>query len=117
MTSALLVALGAALGAPVRYLTSHLLRTRWGARASAGTLTVNVLGSFLLGLLAADGVAGDLWALVGIGFCGALTTFSSLTLELWEAYAEGRRREGLVNLTLSLVLGLGAAWLGWSLGS
>lgn len=117
MTEALFVALGAAVGAPLRYLTGHVLRQRFGAPPPMDTLTVNVLGSFLLGLVAAAGVDGKGFALVGIGFCGAFTTFSTLALELWEAYADGRARAALTNLALTLVLGLGAAWLGWLLAS
>jgi CrcB protein len=69
----LLVALGAALGAPLRLLVSRAIP---GARA---TLAVNVVGSWLLGLVA--GTSTSTYALVGIGFCGALTTFSTFALE------------------------------------
>lgn len=117
MTAALLVALGAAVGAPLRYLVGEVLRRRFGAAAVAATLTVNVAGSFVLGLLAGADVAGGASLLVGVGFCGAFTTFSTLALELWQAYADGRPRDALTNLALTLGLGLGAAWLGWLLAS
>ncbi len=112
----LLVALGAALGAPSRYLVMHLMRTRLRTTTVAGTITVNVIGSFVLGLAVASGMHGSALGLVGTGFCGALTTFSTWGLELWEAWVDGERRHAVANLVLSLVLGLGAGWLGWTLG-
>ena len=113
--TALLVALGAALGAPARLLVNHLLRVRFGATPTAGTITVNVVGSLILGVLAGWGVQGSWWALIGVGFCGALTTFSTLALEIWEAMDDGPRRFAVVNIATSLVLGVGAAALGWAL--
>lgn len=114
---ALLVALGAAVGAPLRYLVNHGARERFGATPAAGTLVVNVVGSFALGLLVGGGVQGAPLALVGTGFCGALTTFSTLALEVWDAWADDRRAEAAAVLALSLVLGIGAAWAGWFLTS
>lgn len=113
---ALAVAAGAALGAPTRYLVTHLVNERWGESARWGTLAVNVIGSFVLGLCAAAGLAGAWWALVGIGFCGALTTFSTLALEIWEPTQERRGGQALAVVVTSLALGLPAAWLGWWLG-
>lgn len=115
--TALLVALGAAVGAPSRYLVMHVLRTRFGAKAVAGTVTVNIVGSFVLGWAVASGLTGSELGLVGTGFCGALTTFSTFGLELWEAWVDLERRHAVANLVLSLTLGIGAAWLGWTLGS
>ena len=110
-----LVALGAAVGAPLRYLVNHLVRERLGGTPAAGTLLVNIVGSLVLGLLVGAGTTGWPLALVGIGFCGALTTFSTLALEVWDAMADDRRTHAVVNVALSLALGLGAAWLGWAL--
>lgn len=101
--TALLVALGAAVGAPARVLVAR----RWpGPR---GTLTVNVLGSFLLGLLA--GLADASYALVGVGFCGAFTTFSTFALEAVEPlrwrYAAGTTVACLAAAAAGLLLSPG----------
>lgn len=117
MTTALLVALGAAVGAPLRHLAHHVARERLGATPVAGTLAVNVVGSFLLGCLAGAAVDGVPLALVGTGFCGALTTFSTLALELWDALEDDRPVEAATVTGLSLALGLGAAALGWWLAT
>jgi fluoride exporter len=75
--SGLLVALGAAVGAPLRLLAGHHLdrRTHWG------TLLVNLLGSGLLGWLVGHGVDGRPLLLVGTGFCGAFTTYSAVAVQ------------------------------------
>jgi CrcB protein len=81
----LLVALGAAVGAPLRYLAGHVLdrRVHWG------TLLVNLLGSALLGGLVGGAVEGHWLALLGTGFCGGLTTYSALAVQ--SVQAGGRR--------------------------
>ncbi len=117
LTHALLVALGGALGAPLRFAVNHVLRERFATTPPVGTLAVNVAGSFVLGLLVGAGVTGSPLALVGVGFCGALTTFSTLALELWDALEDDRRVEATAVLALALTLGLGAAYLGFLLAS
>ena len=115
VVDALLVALGAAVGAPLRYLAHHVARERLGATPVVATLAVNVVGSAVLGVLVGAAVDGAPLALVGTGFCGALTTFSTLALELWDALEDDRPVAAAANLLLSLVLGVGAAAVGWSL--
>jgi CrcB protein len=74
----LLVALGAAVGAPLRYLAASRLDS---ARFPLGTFLVNVVGSFLLGLLSGAAVGGPGLALLGTGFCGGFTTYSALAVQ------------------------------------
>ena len=76
----LLVALGAMVGAPIRFVAAHLLDARW----PHGTLAVNVTGSALVGAFAAAGLSGDSWALLATGFCGALTSYSSFCVQAVE---------------------------------
>ncbi|MGK5680497.1 fluoride efflux transporter CrcB [Actinoplanes sp. URMC 104] len=112
--TALLVALGAAVGAPLRYLTDQALRR---GTFPVGTLTVNVAGSLLLGLLIGLPAPPALAALLGTGFCGALTTYSTFSLETLTLVRNGERRRAVTYVALSLALGLAAAALGRLLGA
>lgn len=111
----LLIALGAALGAPLRYLTDRAVQARHDSPFPWGTLTVNVVGSLLLGAVAAVPAAPAVTALVGTGFCGALTTWSTLSYETLRLTREGARFHALANASASVVAGLGAASLGYAL--
>ena len=106
--SALMVALGAAVGAPLRLLAGHHLdrRTHWG------TLVVNLAGSGLLGWLVGHDVEGDPLLLLGTGFCGALTTYSAVAVQ--SVNRSGWR--GLVYAIGTVVGCLALAWLGYRLG-
>lgn len=115
--TALLVALGAALGAMSRHLVTTALRAR-GATPAGGVLAVNATGSLLLGLVAghASGAApGWLLPLVGVGFCGAFTTFATHAVEVASAARSGRARHAVADVVLNLVLGLALVSLGWAL--
>ena len=112
MAAALLVALGAAAGAPLRYLTDRLLQARFGAAHPWGTLTVNVTGSFLLGLVVGLPLSPGLVALIGTGFCGALTTYSTFSWETLALARRGARPAAVAYVLVSVLAGLGAAHLG-----
>lgn len=114
----LLVVLGASVGAPVRFLVDRWARAHFSAGTVLGTLVVNVAGSFVLGALSGWS-ARPAWVmpLLGMGFCGALTTFSTLTLETWVLFEERAWRPFAANLLLSLGLGGVAVVLGHALGS
>jgi fluoride exporter len=113
----LLVLLGGAVGAPLRYLTDLAVQSRHDSLLPWGTLTVNVVGSLVLGALAGGAALADVpaWLLTlgGTGFCGALTTFSTFGYETLRLVEDGSVAEALVNVALSVVLGLGACLLGW----
>lgn len=91
----LLVAVGAAVGAPLRYLVDRAIQARHDAVFPCGTFTVNVTGSLILGALAgaaaAHDVPGSLNALVGVGLCGALTTYSTFGYETIRLVETGAR--------------------------
>lgn len=113
---ALWVAVGAAIGAPARYLVGEWTHPRFTSSTVPATLVVNTIGSFLLGWAVAVGLSGSAIALVGVGFCGAFTTFSSYALQLFDELQNERLVEFALHLIASLVLGLGAAWLGFVVG-
>lgn len=112
-----LVALGASVGAPARFLLDRWLGTRTRTSFPWGTFTVNVLGSFTLGLVAAAAVSEETYAIAATGFCGAFTTFSTLAFETDRLAEDGAGREAVFNVILNATLGLGAVTLGWWLGA
>ena len=114
-----LVAAGAAVGAPARYLTDRFVQARHDSVFPWGTLTVNVVGCLILGVLtgAADGISPALAAALGTGFCGALTTYSTFSYETLRLLETRARLYATVNVVASLVSGLAAAALGWWLGA
>lgn len=115
---ALMVALGALVGAPARYLADRAIQSRHETVFPWGTLTVNVVASLVLGVLAGAGSHLDpqVLALAGTGFCGALSTYSTFSYETMRLTAEGARFYAVANIALSLVAGIGAAALGLSIG-
>jgi fluoride exporter len=113
---ALWVAIGAAVGAPARYLTDRAVQSRFGTALPWGTLTVNVVGSFVLGLVTALAPDPALAALVGTGFCGALTTYSTFSFETFALAERGSPWRAAANVVGSVVLGLAAAALGYLAG-
>jgi fluoride exporter len=112
----LLVALGAAVGAPLRYLTDRAVQSRHEAGFPWGTITVNIVGSLLLGFLTGLPAAHAVSALVGTGFCGALTTYSTFSYETLSLARSGLRLYALANVVVSILAGLGAAYVGIVLG-
>jgi CrcB protein len=111
----LLIALGAAVGAPLRYLTDRAVQARLGSSFPWGTLTVNVTGSLLLGVLAGLPVGPAVGALLGVGFCGALTTYSTFGYETLRLARRGRRLLALANVLAGVAAGLAAATAGFAL--
>lgn len=114
----LLIALGGGCGAAARHLVTTWLRTRLGATSAGAVLVVNASGSLLLGLVAGHvSGSGPAWLLplLGIGFCGAYTTFATHAVEVASAVRSGRTRHAIADLGLNLALGLALATLGWAL--
>ena len=106
-----LILLGAAIGGPLRFVVDQQIR-RYTTKPY-GIFTVNILGSFLLGLTYGRAEQGfDLFA---IGFAGAFTTWSAFMLDVYLAFELKRYKEAAVNLTMSLGIGLFAAWIGLQL--
>ena len=111
------VAVLGGLGSLARFRLDELVQLRVRGDFPAGTLIVNVSGSFVLGVLNGAGAAGDGLLLAGTGFLGAYTTFSTWMLETERLGEEGERRLALLNLGVSLAAGFAAAVLGRAIGS
>ncbi|MER5768991.1 fluoride efflux transporter FluC [Streptomyces sp. NPDC001985] len=107
-----LVALGAAVGAPLRYLTDRAVQRRHGSLFPWGTLCVNAAGSLLLGVLAGAAVSSSAYALLGTGLSGALTTYSAFSYETLRLAETGHRGLAAANVAVSVLVGVGALWLG-----
>ncbi len=112
---ALWVALGAALGAPARHLTDRALTARFATAFPWGTFTANVIASLALGAVA--GLAGHLpaaaAAVIGTGFCGALSTYSAFGFQTMRLTQTGRQRVVAAYVGASLGAGIGVGALGW----
>jgi CrcB protein len=108
----LLVVLGAVVGAPLRYATDRFVTARHDTGFPWGTFTVNMAGSFVLGLVLGGSAPPAVAALVGTGFCGALTTYSTFGYETVQLGRDGRLMQAAFNAIGSVLGGLGAAGLG-----
>jgi CrcB protein len=109
----LLLAVGGFVGAPCRYLVDTAISgSTPRARLPWGTIAINICGGALLGIIAATTARGGAaYALVATGFCGAFTTFSAFTWETFALLEDGLPVAGVLNVAVSLVLGLSAAAL------
>ncbi len=121
MKAYLFVALGGSLGAVLRYFVAGFVQQLAGGLFPWGTLSVNVVGSFLLGALYEASMRAVLppeWRLFwAVGVLGAFTTFSTLSFETLGFFREGALVPGLVYALGSLALGVAAALLGvWWVG-
>jgi CrcB protein len=106
-----LVALGAAIGAPARFLIDA--RFRKITDQPFGIFSINVAGSFLIGLTL--GSTEHWHDLLAIGFIGSFTTWSTFMLDLYLGYELKKYKEVAINLSASLIVGLFAAWCGLQL--
>ncbi|MGW7054414.1 fluoride efflux transporter FluC [Streptomyces sp. NPDC054887] len=112
----LLVAVGAAVGAPLRYLTDRAVQERHDSEFPWGTFAVNAGASLVLGVLTGAVVSSGTYALLGTGLCGALSTYSTFSYETLRLAERGRWLFALANAGGSLLVGLGAVFLGCALG-
>jgi CrcB protein len=112
----LLVVLGAAVGATLRYLVDRAVQACHDSVFPWGTLTVNLVGCLGLGALLGAGAAlSGLVALLGIGLCGSLTTFSTFSYETVRLAEDGAWFHAAANVVVNVVAGLAAALLGCTL--
>ncbi|MFG3518223.1 fluoride efflux transporter CrcB [Streptomyces bobili] len=112
----LLVVAGGMVGAPLRYLTDRAVQARHDSVFPWGTFVVNIVGCVILGLVTGAALAGaagsDLRLLLGTGFCGALTTYSTFSYETLRLTETGAALHAAANVVVSVTAGLGAAFAG-----
>jgi CrcB protein len=119
----ILVFVGGAVGSMCRFWLSGFVAERFGETFPYGTLIVNLVGSWIIGL-AAGWIAhfnDPFWAsaakqLLMVGICGGLTTFSSFSLQTWSLMLSGRWGSAFTNVLVSTILCLALVALGWDLG-
>ena len=111
-----LVFAGALVGAPLRYLADRLVQIRHDTVFPWGTLCVNLSGCLLLGGLPGAGLSlpAPWLALLGTGFCGALTTYSTFSYETFRLVEQRAYFYAAANVVVSVVAGLGAALVGYA---
>jgi CrcB protein len=116
MVPYLWVAGGSALGGMARYWCSIAVAARLGNEFPWGTLLINILGSFVIGLFAAlpeaDGPPPEIRLFVMVGLCGGYTTFSAFSLQTLGLLRTGHTAAALANIALSVILCLAAVALG-----
>ena len=110
-----------AVGAPARYLLDRVVTDRTGGAFPWGTFVINITGSFLLGFLTGLGLSHAFprvpRVVLGTGFCGAYTTFSTFTFETVRLLEEGALREAVLNTAGTFVAGAVAAAAGLSVAA
>jgi CrcB protein len=119
LQSSLWISIGAVLGANARYWLGLWLVQQISPRFPLPTFLINVIGSFLLGLLAGYTQTRphpQLTLLFGVGFCGSFTTFSTFSVEILNLWRSGAGWIALLYIVTSVLVGFGGAWLGLRIG-
>jgi fluoride exporter len=111
------IALLGGAGALLRFRLDALVQRRVAGAFPLGTFAVNVSGSFALGVVTGLGVTGDALLLIGTGFLGSFTTFSTWMLETERLAEEGDGALAVANVAIALAAGVAAAGLGWAIGA
>lgn len=111
------IAMGGALGAMSRFAMSHHVYQIFGREFAWGTLSVNLIGSFIMGLVAIIlvdkvGVSTEWRAFIMVGFLGAFTTFSTFSYETMQYIEIGEMNKAILNIAVSVITCLVAVWLG-----
>lgn len=108
-----LIAVGGAAGSLVRYSLGKFISERSSSDFPIGTFIINITGAILLGFISTIGISGNMMLLLGDGFFGAYTTFSTFMFEGFNLFEEKQKLNALIYILGSLILGI----LGYALGS
>jgi CrcB protein len=119
VSAAVILAVGVVggLGSIARFTLDGSVSGRLGRGFPYGTLAVNLTGAFLLGAVTGAALGTNAARIAGTGFVGAYTTFSTWMLETHRLGKDGRLRFGVLNVAVSVALGLAAAWLARRVGA
>ncbi|PAE25622.1 MULTISPECIES: fluoride efflux transporter CrcB [Bacillaceae] len=113
----LMVGIGGFFGAISRLWVSQLISKRFVSKFPAATLVINLFGSLLLGIMVGSGIEGSTFMLLGTGFMGAFTTFSTLKLEAMQLHMDKRKKDFILYNILSYGGGTALAFIGIELGA
>jgi CrcB protein len=103
-------------GAVTRFALDSMIGRRASTEFPLGTFVINMTGAFVLGVLTGAGLASTTLFLIGTGFLGSYTTYSTWIFESEQLVSDGEYALAALNLLLSAVAGFGFALVGWELG-
>lgn len=115
------IAIGGAIGTLARYWLNLFVTMRLGEQMPWGTIAINIIGSFVIGLFAAlsevggrADISSDVRLFIMVGLCGGFTTFSSFSLQTLTLMLSGQPGRAIANVMGSVLLCLLAVWLGYA---
>ena len=110
------VGIGGALGALSRYGIGRVIQAKSDSVFPFGTFAANLIGPLLLGVLVSLHIGGNVYMLLGDGFLGAFTTLSTFMFEEINLFKENEKKNAVVYITTTLILGLAGYFAGYYLG-
>ncbi|ERI92527.1 protein CrcB [Clostridiales bacterium oral taxon 876 str. F0540] len=109
----LLVGIGGAFGSITRYSLGRFISSKTKSKFPFGTFFINITGAFLLGILSSSGAGSSVYSLLGDGFLGAYTTFSTFMYEGFNLFQDNKKLNAFIYILGSLIIGI----IGFMLGA